>query len=144
MDALRKVGVGVVFPPVLKWKHRDTFPRDCLASLPVKRKAPNDQHCNNQQQSPDDDEVENPPSGALNRFCLDLIEIFRPYSSFGGKFVNPGKEHRDWKSGRERDDDETHGGIRYFKKRENLRRELREKPCDDPVGNRSAINVAPL
>jgi hypothetical protein len=75
---------------------------------------------------------------------LDRIEIFRPHNSFGGKFVNPGEEHRDWKSGRERNDNKTHRGIRYFKKRENLRRELREKPCDDPVGNRCAVNVAPL
>ena len=36
------------------------------------------------------------------------------------------------------------GGIRYFKKRENLRRELREKPCDDSVSHGCAANVAPL
>src|SRR6266513_2988107 len=59
--------------------------------------------------------------------------IFCPYDSFGSKFVEPGEEHRDWKSGRQRDDNKTHCGIRNFKKREDLRRELGEEPCDYPV-----------
>ena len=84
------------------------------------------------------------PVAALNRPRLYRLEIFRPHYSFRGEFVNPGQEHRDWKSDRERNDNKTHRGIRYFKKREDLRRELREKPRDDPVGNRCAVNVAPL
>jgi hypothetical protein len=38
----------------------------------------------------------------------------------------------------------THCGIRNFKKREDLRRELREEPRDDSVSDRCAVNVAPL
>jgi hypothetical protein len=61
-----------------------------------------------------------------------------------GKFVNPGPQHRDWKSGRERDDDETHCRIWNFKKREDLRCKLREEPCNYSVSDRCAVNVAPL
>ena len=121
-----------------------TFLRNRLACLPVKRTSPNDQHCNNQQQDPDNDEVEDPPGGALNRSRFCRIEIFRPHYSFGGEFVDPGEEHRDWKSDRERNDNKTHCGIRNFKKREDLRRELREEPCDDSVSDRCAVNIAPL
>lgn len=42
------------------------FLQNRLACLPVKRESPNDQHCYNQQQSPDDDEVEQPTAPALN------------------------------------------------------------------------------
>lgn len=35
-------------------------------------------------------------------------------------------------------------GIRNFKKWKDLRCELREEPCDDSVGDRCAVNVAPL
>jgi hypothetical protein len=49
------------------------------------------QHCNNQQQSPDDDEVEDPSGGALNRPRLCRTEIFCSYNSFGGEFVDPGE-----------------------------------------------------
>ena len=139
-----KYALCFFFAQVFKRQHRDAFLRNRLASLPVKRKSPNDQHCNNQQQSPDDDEVEHPSGGALNRSRLYRIEIFRPHYSFGGKFVNPGEQHRDWKSDRERNDNKTHCGIRNFKKREDLRRELREKPCDDSVSDRCAVNIAPL
>ena len=65
-DAIREVGVRFVFAQVFEWKHGDAFLRNRLASLPVKRKSPSDQHCNNQQQSPDDDEVEQPAASALN------------------------------------------------------------------------------
>ena len=34
--------------------------------------------------------------------------------------------------------------IRYFKKREDLRCELREEPCNDSVGNRCAVDIPPL
>jgi hypothetical protein len=47
LDALGKVRVGFVLAPVFKWKHRNTFLRNRLASLPVKRESPNDQHCDN-------------------------------------------------------------------------------------------------
>ena len=45
----------------------------------------------NQQQSPDNDEVENPSGGALNRSRLYRIDIFRPHYSCRGKFVELGK-----------------------------------------------------
>ena len=57
----------------------------------VKRESPNKQHCNNQQQSADDDEVQHPSGGTLNRSSLCGMEIFRPDDAFGSKFVNPGK-----------------------------------------------------
>ena len=144
LNTVGKVSVGFVFAPVFKWKHRNAFLRDRLASLPVKRASPNDHHCNNQQQHPDNDEVEDPSGGALNRSRLCRIEIFRPHYSFGGKFVEPGEQHRDWKSDRERNDNKTHCGIRNFKKREDLRRELREEPCNDSVSDRCAVNISPL
>src|SRR6266496_3072281 len=97
-----------------------------------------------QQQHPDNDEVEDPSGGTLNRSRLCRIEIFRPHYSFGGQFVEPGEQHRDWKSDRERNDNKTHCRIRNFKKREDLRCELREEPCDDSVSDRCAVNIAPL
>src|SRR2546430_16228218 len=72
------------------------------------------------------------------------MEIFCPNDPFGSEFVNPGEQHRDWKTDHERNDNKTHCGIRNFKKREDLRRELREEPCDDSVSDRCAINVAPF
>src|SRR4029453_6746161 len=101
-------------------------------------------HCNNQQQHSDDDEVEDPSGGTLNRPRLCRMEIFRPHDSFGGEFVNPGEQHRDWKSHRERNDNKTHCRIWNFKKRKNLRCELREEPCDNSVSDRCAVNIAPL
>jgi hypothetical protein len=91
LNAVGKVSVGFVFAPVFERQHRNAFLRDRLASLPVKRKSPDDQHCNHQQQSADNDEVENPSGGTLNRSRLCRLEIFRPHYSFRGKFVNPGK-----------------------------------------------------
>ena len=38
----------------------------------------------------------------------------------------------------------THCGIRNFKKREDLRCKLREKPCNDSVSDRCAVNISPL
>ncbi len=61
------------------WCNRDRF-----AGLPIKRESPNDQHCDNQQQHPDDDEVEDPSRGTLNRSRLYGIEIFCPHYSFRG------------------------------------------------------------
>ena len=43
-----------------------------------------------------------------------------------------------------RHDNETNCGIWNFKKREDLRRKLREEPCDDSVRDRCAVNIAPL
>src|SRR5205823_14470310 len=57
--------------------------------------------------------------------------------------LEPGEQHRDWKSDRERNDNKTHCGIRNFKKREDLRCELREKPCGDSVSDRCAVNISP-
>jgi hypothetical protein len=70
--------------------------------------------------------------------------IFCPYDSFGSKFVEPGEKHRDWKSGRQRDDNKTHRGVRNFKKREDLRCELGEEPCDYFVGDCCPVNITPL
>jgi hypothetical protein len=53
------------FFAVLRLKRRNAFLRDRLASLTVKRESPNDQHCNHQH--PDNDKVEDPSCGALNR-----------------------------------------------------------------------------
>src|SRR4029450_3774212 len=92
----------------------------------------------------DSNEARDPSGGAPSRSGLYRIEILRPHYSFGGQFVEPGEQHRDWKSDREPNDNKTHCRIRNFKKREGLRWELREEPCDDPVGDRSAVNVAPL
>jgi hypothetical protein len=50
----------------------------------------------------------------------------------------------DWKSDRERNDDKTHCGVRNLKKREELRRELRDEPRDYSIGDRCAVNIAPL
>jgi len=144
LNAVSEVSVLLIRAQALKRQHRDALLRNRLTCLPVKRKSPNDQHCNNQQQHADNDEVEDPSGDALSRSCLDRIEIFRPHNSFGGKFVNPGEEHRDWKPDRERNDNKTHSGIWNFKKREDLRRELCEEPCDDSVSDRCALNVAPL
>src|SRR5204863_4417720 len=84
-----KVGVGFFFAPVFKWKHCNAFLNKRLAWLPVKRPSPNDQHCNNHQQHPDNDEVEDPSRGALNRSRLYRIDIFGPHYSFGCQFVEP-------------------------------------------------------
>ena len=62
---------------------------------------------------------------------------------WGGKFVEPREKHRDWKSDRQCNDNKTHRGIRNFKKRKNLRRKLREEPCDYSVGDRCSVNIAP-
>ena len=61
--------------------------------------------------------------------------IFYPYDSFGSEFVELGEKHRDWKSGRQRNDNKTRCGIRNFKKREDLRCELGKQPCDCSVGD---------
>ena len=85
-----------------------------------------------------------PSGGTLNRCRLRGMEIFCPDNPFVSKFVNPGEQHRDWKSDRESNNNKTHCRIWNFKKRKDLRRELREEPCDDSVCDRCAINIAPL
>src|SRR6266480_191632 len=143
LDSICKKSVLLFIAEIFQRQHRNAFLRNRLAGLPVKRASPNDQHCNNQQQHPDNDEVEDLSGGTLNRSRLCRIEIFRPHYSFGGQFVEPGEQHRDWKSDRERNDNKTHCGIGNFKKREDLRRELSEEPCDDSVSDCCAVNVAP-
>ena len=66
-DSLRRYEcVFLVRAKILEGKHCDAFLRNRLACLPVKRESPNDQHCNNEQQSPDDDEVEDASRDALS------------------------------------------------------------------------------
>src|SRR5439155_13885974 len=90
------------------------------------------------------DELENPSRDALSRSRLCWIEILRPHNSFGSEFVEPGEQHCDWKSDRERNDNKTHRIIRNLKKWKDLRGKLREEPCDDSVSDRCAVNIAPL
>src|SRR4029450_5893671 len=92
----------------------------------------------------DSNEARDPSGGAPSRSGLYRIEIFRPHYSFWGQFVEPGEQHRDWKSDRERNDNKTHCGIRNFKKREGLRRKLGEEPCTDSVADRAPRNMCPL
>jgi hypothetical protein len=66
LNTFGEIGVVRIAAEVFKRKHSDAFLRDRLARLPVKRESPNDQHCNNQEQHPDDDEVEQPAALALN------------------------------------------------------------------------------
>jgi hypothetical protein len=66
-NPLCKVGVVWIAAEIFKRQHRDDFWGNRLASLPIKRASRNDQHCNNQQQHPDNDEVEDPAGSALKR-----------------------------------------------------------------------------
>src|SRR4029450_5406401 len=144
LDPVGKISVRFVFAQVFKRQHCNALLSDRFACLPVKRTAPNDQHRNNQQQHPDNDKVENPTRSALERSRPCRIQIFRPHYSFRGKFVNPGEQHCDRKSDRERNYDKTHCGIWNLKKRKDLRGELGEKPCHDSVSDRCSVNVPPL
>src|SRR4029450_10751966 len=122
----------------------DTFQRNRLACLLVKRYSPNDQHCDNQQQHADNDEIEGPSGSVLSRSRLYGIEIFSSHQAFRGEFVEPGEQHRDWKPDRERNDNKSHRRIWNLKKWEDLCRELCQEPCNDPIRDCRAINVAPL
>src|SRR4029434_5293239 len=91
LNTVGEIGVIRIATQIFERQHSYAFLRDRLACLLVKRESPNDKHCNNQQQSPDDDEVEQPAAPALNRSRLYRIEIFRPDDPFGRKFVDPGE-----------------------------------------------------
>ena len=49
LNAVGEECVFLVRAKILEGKNGDAFPRDRLACLPVKRKSPNDQQCNNEQ-----------------------------------------------------------------------------------------------
>jgi hypothetical protein len=67
--------------------------------------------------------IPEPTDEAIRDLCRARSDaVDDPHNAFGGKFVNPGEQHRDWKSDRERHDNKTNCGTRNFKKREDLRR----------------------
>ena len=66
LNAGGEIGVIWIATQIFERQHRNTFLRNRLASLSVKRESPDDQHCYNQQQSPDNDEVEDASDDALS------------------------------------------------------------------------------
>jgi hypothetical protein len=60
----------------------------------------------------------------------------------------PVRTPRDYQRDRETDDDcehnQPHGPVPNFKEWKDLRRYLHQQPCDDCVGDRNFVNVAPL
>jgi hypothetical protein len=68
--------------------------------------------------------------------------IVCPYDSFGSELVELGEKHRDWKSGRQRDDNKTHRGM-DFQKMEDLCCELGKESCDYFVGDCCPVNITP-
>src|SRR5438552_15859618 len=97
---------------------------------------------NDEQQDSDDEKIKFATSLAPNRFTK--IDIFCALDSFRCQFKRPGKNHRHRKSDNEQQHHKTHGPIRNFEERKNLTGDLHQEPCDDCVGDRDFVNVAPL
>src|SRR6266496_1576605 len=105
-------------------------------------KALEKQKPNDEQQDSDDEKIKFATSLAPNRFAR--IDIFRALDSFWREFKRPGKNHRHGKSDNEQQHYKTHCPIRNFEERKDLTRDLHQQPCDDCVGDRDLVNVAPL
>jgi hypothetical protein len=56
----------------------------------------------------------------------------------------PGNDKRDWKSGRNQHDHQSHHPGWYFQEWENLGGDLDQQPTDNGVSDGNLINVAPF
>src|SRR6266498_4015055 len=105
-------------------------------------KALEKQEPNDEQQDSDDEKIKFSTGLAPNRFAK--IDIFCPLDSFRRQLECPGQNHRHGKSDNEQQYNKTHSPVRNFKEWKNLTRNLHEQPCDDCIGDRDLVNVAPL
>src|SRR6266496_4603434 len=105
-------------------------------------KALENENPNDEQQDTDDKKIKFATRLAPNRFAK--IDIFCALDSFWLELKRPRENHRHGKSYNEQQHHKTHRPIRNFEKRKNLTRNLHQEPCDDCVGDRDFVNVAPL
>src|SRR5439155_19300272 len=105
-------------------------------------KALENEDPNDEQQDSDDKKIKFATGLARKRFAK--IDIFCALDSFRCQLEGPGKNHRNRKSDNEQQHHKTHGPIRNFEERKNLTRYLHQQPCDDCVGYRDFVDIAPF
>src|SRR5712692_7782579 len=97
---------------------------------------------NDERQDTDDKKIKFATGLAGKRWAK--IDIFRALDSFRREFECPGKNQRHRKSDNEQQHDQTHCPVRNFKERKNLTRDLHQQPCDNCIGDRNFVDMAPL
>src|SRR5207249_2441914 len=77
-----------------------------------------------------------------NRFAN--IDIFRSLQTFWRQLEGPRDHEGNGKTNHNQHYHQPDCPVWNLKERENLRRYLHQQPCDDCVGDRDLINIAPL
>ena len=97
---------------------------------------------NHEQQDSDDKKIKFAAGLAPKRWAK--IDIFRSLNSFRRQFKRPRDHEGNGKANHNQHDHQPNCPVWNLKKWKNLRRYLQEQPCDDRVGDRDFVNVAPL
>src|SRR5882724_1901830 len=105
-------------------------------------KALEKQDPNDEQQDGDDEKIKFATGLARNRFAK--IDIFGALQSFWRQFKRPRDHEGNGEAYHNQHDHEPDCPIWNLEEREDLRRYLHQQPCDDRVGDRNLVNVAPL
>ena len=76
-----------------------------------------------------------------NRFAN--IDIFRSLQAFWRQLEGPRDDEGNGKTNHNEHYHQPDGPIRNLEKRKDLRGDLHQQPCDDCVGDRDLVDVAP-
>src|SRR5437016_5435442 len=94
LNAVSKERVLLVITKIFEWQHRDAFRGDRFAGRRSKRQSLINQHCDDEEQDADDDEIELAADASLRR----RIDMFGADETSRRQLVKPGQHHCDWKS----------------------------------------------